>query len=423
MDSLTQLALGAAAGEAVLGKKIGNRAIMWGAIAGTIPDLDIFARLWMDGLDATAAHRSLTHSLLFCCLAGPPVFAWLTHKLYDKGIHQTKIHKGLLLTVIGLAYLMLFFTAAIRPYLRNGDIPYIPIVIVGVIGALIGWRSFVYAKRDIAPVETNYMNWFWLYFWAFSTHTFIDACTPYGTQLLYPFNNLRVAWNNISVVDPIYTIPLVISLIVAAFYHKKSITRSRIAYTGLILSSMYMAFTFYNQYRVQNIFKQSAIEAGINYKRANVRPVPTQNLLWQGMIESDSTYHYGIYSIFDGEPKIQKFTTVPKNHHLIEPYKEEHDIKLLLWFSKGYYNVEQEGDTLLFHDIRYGLLDDVLNRELAYPMTIRIVNKDGEWKTERFREGPPDEEFPKDIMARLWRRMWGGEFYTEDEKTSLSKLN
>ena len=42
MDSLTQIVLGAAVGEAVLGKKIGNWAIFWGAIAGTVPDLDVF---------------------------------------------------------------------------------------------------------------------------------------------------------------------------------------------------------------------------------------------------------------------------------------------------------------------------------------------------------------------------------------------
>ena len=42
MDSLTQIILGAACGEAVLGKKIGNKALLFGAIGGTIPDLDVF---------------------------------------------------------------------------------------------------------------------------------------------------------------------------------------------------------------------------------------------------------------------------------------------------------------------------------------------------------------------------------------------
>jgi len=69
MDSLTQIVLGAAMGEAVLGKKIGNRAILWGAVAGTIPDLDVFVRFFTDPITATEMHRGFSHSLLFCIIA------------------------------------------------------------------------------------------------------------------------------------------------------------------------------------------------------------------------------------------------------------------------------------------------------------------------------------------------------------------
>ena len=41
MDSITQAALGAAVGEGVLGRRIGNRAPIWGAVLGTLPDLDV----------------------------------------------------------------------------------------------------------------------------------------------------------------------------------------------------------------------------------------------------------------------------------------------------------------------------------------------------------------------------------------------
>ena len=47
MDSLTQIVLGAACGEATLGKKIGNKALLFGAIGGTIPDLDVFVGDWL----------------------------------------------------------------------------------------------------------------------------------------------------------------------------------------------------------------------------------------------------------------------------------------------------------------------------------------------------------------------------------------
>ena len=78
MDSLSQLVLGAATGELVLGRRIGNKALVWGAIGGTIPDLDVFAgRLISDPLEAMLFHRGISHSLLFCVVAGVALGALL----------------------------------------------------------------------------------------------------------------------------------------------------------------------------------------------------------------------------------------------------------------------------------------------------------------------------------------------------------
>ena len=66
MDSLTQIILGAAVGEVVAGRKIGNRAMLWGAIAGTIPDLDVMiGSLFMTEINGLAFHRAITHSIFF----------------------------------------------------------------------------------------------------------------------------------------------------------------------------------------------------------------------------------------------------------------------------------------------------------------------------------------------------------------------
>lgn len=70
MDSLTQIVLGAAVGEAVAGRKMGAKAALWGAIGGTIPDLDVFLRFFYDPLDAALVHRGFSHSLLFALIAG-----------------------------------------------------------------------------------------------------------------------------------------------------------------------------------------------------------------------------------------------------------------------------------------------------------------------------------------------------------------
>ncbi len=67
MDSLTQIVLGASVGEVVLGKKVGNKAMLYGAIAGTIPDLDVIARNFTDTITANEMHRGFTHSFYFLC--------------------------------------------------------------------------------------------------------------------------------------------------------------------------------------------------------------------------------------------------------------------------------------------------------------------------------------------------------------------
>ena len=82
MDSLTQIVLGASVAEATLGKKIGNKAIVLGAIAGTIPDLDIVSRFFVDDLTASVMHRGFSHSLLFPLVAAP-ILAWVLKKIYS----------------------------------------------------------------------------------------------------------------------------------------------------------------------------------------------------------------------------------------------------------------------------------------------------------------------------------------------------
>jgi len=66
MDSLSQIVLGAAVGEVVLGRRIGNRAMVWGAVAGTIPDMDVLGKYFLSELDNLAFHRGISHSLLVC---------------------------------------------------------------------------------------------------------------------------------------------------------------------------------------------------------------------------------------------------------------------------------------------------------------------------------------------------------------------
>lgn len=85
MDTVTQITLGAAVGEAVLGKKIGNKAPMWGSVFGVVPDLDILASPFLTEVQALAVHRGITHSLFFCLITAP-LFGWLLHRYSSKKV-------------------------------------------------------------------------------------------------------------------------------------------------------------------------------------------------------------------------------------------------------------------------------------------------------------------------------------------------
>ena len=218
MDSITQIVLGAACGEAILGKKIGNRALLFGAIGGTIPDLDVFIGklLFNNEIDSMAFHRGFMHSFLFAIL-GSIAFGALVFWLYNRGK-------------------------------RYG--------------------------------MTTQKEWMWLFFASIFTHPILDSFTAYGTQLFAPFSNYRVAFNNISVADPLYTFPFLVLLIVVMFLKRHSSKRRLFLQLGLGVSSLYMMLTIVNKYHVNGVYKRALAEEQIDYLRFQTQPTILNNLLW-----------------------------------------------------------------------------------------------------------------------------------------------
>ncbi|WP_248723069.1 metal-dependent hydrolase [Seonamhaeicola sp. ML3] len=295
MDSLTQIVLGAACGEASLGKRIGNKAILFGAIGGTIPDLDVFVGRWIFGneIDAMLFHRGFMHSIVFAIL-GAFAFGWLTFKLYD-----SKSRKG----------------------------------------------------------TTTLKDWIWLFFLSLLTHAILDAFTPFGTLLFAPFRNYRVAFNNIAVVDLFYTLPFLICIIILMFFNRKSARRRVWLKRGIVISSVYMMLTLVNRYYIDNVFKSSLEDKNIEYTRYFVQPTLFSNFLWYGVAETEDNYLMGYYSIFDSEAKFLELSTLPKQRDL-KP-DEYSDIAELAWFSNGYYSVYDLGDNQFkYNDLRYPLADE-----------------------------------------------------------------
>jgi inner membrane protein len=334
MDSLTQIVLGAACGEAVLGKKIGNKALLFGAIGGTIPDLDVFIGrlLYSNEIEEMAFPRGFMHSLLFAFL-GCFVFGWITYKLYNTGKRQE---------------------------------------------------------------TTSLKNWIWLFFWAIFTHPILDCFTPYGTQLFAPFSNYRVAFNNISVVDLLYTVPFLICMIILMFFNRSNSRRTWWLKTGIYISSAYMIFTIFNKFYMDAVFKKSFEKAGINYSRFSAQPTILNNILWYAVEETEENYHLTFYSLLDEKSISEKIITVKKNHDLID--MTDANLQTLTWFSNKYFNIskKEKKGTYKYVDLRYAMLNPYDANTSVFNFT--LFNKNNEWDILPF-DGttPTKEDFTKFI--------------------------
>ncbi|GAB1858510.1 metal-dependent hydrolase [Flavobacteriaceae bacterium MHTCC 0001] len=339
MDSLTQIVLGAACGEAVLGKKIGNKALLFGAIGGTIPDLDVMVGGWLyhNEIDVMLFHRGFMHSILFSVVAAFTL-GWLIHKLYDSGK-----------------------------------------------------RKHLTTKKD----------WILLFFWSLFTHPILDCFTPYGTQLFAPFGNYRIAFNNIAVADPAYTLPFLICLIVLLFFRRTSTKRRKWLKWGIGLSSAYMLFTLVNKLYIDSVFRASLNTAQIEAVRFSTQPAILNNILWYAVAETPTAYYVADYSLFDTEPCFINFKEIPKQRDL-KP-SDYQDVNRLAWFSNQYYSIYKLNATEYeYNDLRYPILDAEHPNRSVFSM--KLYKDNNRLNMKPF--APKFDSF-KEVFLLLWERVKG----------------
>ncbi|MFT5906986.1 MAG: inner membrane protein [Saprospiraceae bacterium] len=330
MDSLTQIVLGAAIGEAVLGRRVGNRAAFYGAIAGTIPDLDVLIKPFVDTVTALEWHRGFTHSILFSILFAP-VFGRLV-SLWDK-------------------------TAS--------------------------WRQ-----------------WSWLFFWGFLTHPLLDAHTTWGTQLFWPFD-LRLAYKNIFVVDPLYTLPFLVFLMLALWRKRADPKRRRLNNIGLLVSSIYLLLTLGLKGITYYKFKSALEEQAISYKELETKPAPMQTILWTANVDAGDHFLIADYSLFDSQPIT--FHKHPKNHELIANIKENPKLQRMIKIAEGWYTINEKDGVLYLNDLRFGLLStNPASQE--YVFAFKMEEKDGDLTFTENKKNPADAG---SLLGDLWTRIKG----------------
>jgi inner membrane protein len=332
LDSLTQIVLGAAVGEAVLGKKVGNKALLYGAIAGTIPDLDVLFGTFTDTITAIEWHRGFSHSLVFCVLAAP-LLGWLVHKLETK--------------------------------------------------ANLGWKP-----------------WAQLFFWGLVTHPILDSFTSWGTQLFWPFD-LRLAFNSIFVIDPLYTLPFLICTIAVLFYKRDTKVRRRWNLAGLLISTSYLLATLGIKMVATQQFEKALATQNISYTQISTRPAPLTTILWNANIETEDSYLIGDYSILDRQP-IQ-FKTYPKQRAASKALLKAPNVQRLIAISEGWYILEQQQGQWLFNDLRFGLIPK-RDGTAIFAFSYLLESLDGQIQATEVPKTERDAQF---LMEQLWTRLKG----------------
>lgn len=327
MDSVTQIALGAAVGSALLGHRVGAKAVIWGAICGTVPDLDIFIPMG-DVVANFTYHRSFSHSL-FVLLALTPLFVW--------------------------------FILKIHPETRN---------------LRARWGMTVYA--------------------VFATHVLLDSFTVYGTQIFWPLSEYPVSIGSVFIIDPAYTLPLVIGILFALMLrHNPKGYRANLI--GLMLSTSYLAWGVGAQAYVKNLAQASLEEKGLDYQRLLVQPTPFNSILWRVVAMSGDHYHVGYYSLLDDASVIDT-VRINSNPKLLDGLSSHWPVQRLKWFTHGFYSVEYEEGAVVMSDLRMGVEPDFVFRfkvaELSNPHPVPI----------------PSIRMPSsrnwDRLPALFRRIW-----------------
>jgi len=400
MDSISQAVLGAAMGEAVLGKKIGNKAMFWGALGGTIPDLDVITSPFMSEIDSLIFHRGISHSILFAVVGGLG-FGWLIHRLYNSDYYQNIfwLFQSLFISAIPISIIYFLFAGDDYKYYFTA---------AAIIIAMVMYY-FLQKRNASKPIQKNdnpsLRSWQWMFFLAFITHALLDCFTMYGTQLFLPFSDYRVAFSTISVADPLgYTIPFLICLLVAARFDKSDLKRQRWAWAGIAISSLYLIFTIWNKQNVYKEFDRQLTEQNISYDRYSLGPFIFSNFLWSITVENEDKFYTGSYSIFDESP-IQ-FLAVEKNHQLIKDGADDKTIQTLQWFTDDFYNVMERPDgRIQFNDLRFGTFRQqgdihdfifrflLVKEEKAYQMVATI--------------GGPEEDNIGGLFSDLFNRIKG----------------
>ena len=219
-------------------------------------------------------------------------------------------------------------------------------------------------------------------FLGYLTHGLLDACTSYGTLLYWPFSNERITWNNISIVDPILTIPILIFVILAITAKKKLFS-----YFAIIWTIFYLSLGVLQYERALIIANKLALSRGHVSEKLTLKPSFGNIILWKSIYHYEGYFYVDAIRVFNSSTwcsgdSIKKFDYQYHLPNLEKNSQQRNDIERFRWFSQDYLGFDDEKK--LVTDLRYSMIPNQIT-----PMWGLIIddqkdpNEHADWWTSR----------------------------------------
>jgi inner membrane protein len=209
---------------------------------------------------------------------------------------------------------------------------------------------FLFASRHISFSQT--------YFYCtlgYATHGLLDACTSYGTQLFWPFSTERIAWHSISVIDPLFTVPILLLVAVGAL--RQSWLFGRVA---MLWAVVYIGFGGIQRHRAELVGIELAESRGHSPVAVEAKPSFANLVLWKTIYEHDGQYFIDAVrigfrtSVSKGE-SVAKLD-IDRDFPWLDPRSQQaQDVERFRWFSAGYLSKSQDNEALIV-DMRYSMV-------------------------------------------------------------------
>lgn len=216
----------------------------------------------------------------------------------------------------------------------------------------------------------------------YATHGLLDACTSYGTQIFWPFSNERVTWNNISIVDPLFTIPVLILIGIAIKTKKKIFSFFAIGWI-----SFYLSLGFVQYERALSAAIELANERVHNPERLTLKPSFGNLILWKSIYQHDETFYVDAIRTVRSSTwclgeSIRVFDYQYHLPDLDEKSQQKKDIERFRWFSQDYLGYEKERNIVT--DVRYSMIPNQISPMWGLVIDDqRGINEHAIWWTSR----------------------------------------